>query len=538
MRVLLKNYLAIIAVVCFLPGAIMAVTGEIVNRYATPGSCPTGLAFDGKNIWLADRKSDSLYKIDRLSGNILESQPAPGYQVEGLAWEKDHLWLLDVEEGEILRLNPGTQIVDRAFPAPCARPQELAWDGQYLWVADYRGKALYQISTDDGTTIKEIPAPSVSSYGLAYDGHYLWVADRFDDKIYMVYPENGDVILTFGSPANFPRGLAFDGEYLWNVDYQTDSLYQIRIHDDQKFSATDGKKEELELTHQFRNYGPGEVIQLEIYLALPHDLPSQKLLDSLTFTPQPSDFKTDRWGQKVARFHYENLLPGRTVSVTMKAKAELYKTRYFVFPEKAGTITEIPDDVRKQYLGNDTKYWVNDPYIQKTACEVVGDEKNCYWIARRLFDYLIDKMEYELVGGWNVAPTVLKRGTGSCSEYSFVYIALCRASGLPARYAGSVAVRGDDASTDDVFHRWVEVFLPHYGWIPVDPSGGDSKYPAAQASAFGYLNNCYLITTLGGGSSEYLEWNYNSNETWQSRGPCKTYSECIGEWSPLIETGN
>ena len=142
-------------------------------------------------------------------------------------------------------------------------------------------------------------------------------------------------------------------------------------------------------------------------------------------------------------------------------------------------------------------------------------------------------MEYELAGGWNIAPTVLDRGNGSCSEYSFVYISMCRAAGLPTRYVGSLVIRGDDASYDDVFHRWVEVYLPNYGWLPVDPSGGDSKWPAYRADSFGYLNNRFLITTSGGGGSEYLEWGYNANERWTSQGRCKVVVENFGEWSPI-----
>jgi transglutaminase-like putative cysteine protease len=219
----------------------------------------------------------------------------------------------------------------------------------------------------------------------------------------------------------------------------------------------------------------------------------------------------------------------------MTARAELYKTRFFIFPDKVGTLADIPKDTSDLYLADDTKYWVGDPYIKSTAERVVGDERNCYWIARRLFNFIIENVEFELAGGWNVAPTVLKRGTGSCSEYSFAYIALCRAAGLPARLAGSVIIRGDDASTDEIFHRWVEVYLPNYGWVPIDPQGGDRQYPAQQASAIGYLSNIFLITTIGGGGSEYLEWGYNSNEFWQSEGPCKIHSEHIGEWSPIIE---
>jgi hypothetical protein len=128
---------------------------------------------------------------------------------------------------------------------------------------------------------------------------------------------------------------------------------------------------------------------------------------------------------------------------------------------------------------------------------------------------------------------VLQRGTGSCSEYTFVYIAMCRAAGLPARYAGAIVVRNDDASYDDVFHRWVEVFLPGYGWVPVDPSRGDSKWPADVAGSFGFVANNCLVTTVGGGGSEYMEWGYNGNERWTSEGRCKVVVENIGEWTPL-----
>ncbi|MCK4296906.1 MAG: transglutaminase domain-containing protein, partial [Candidatus Marinimicrobia bacterium] len=146
---------------------------------------------------------------------------------------------------------------------------------------------------------------------------------------------------------------------------------------------------------------------------------------------------------------------------------------------------------------------------------------------------LIDHMYYEMVGGWNTAPTVLERGNGSCSEYAFVYISMCRAAGLPARYVGSVVVRGDDASMDDVFHRWAEVYLPGYGWIPVDPSGGDRELPRDQANYIGHIANRYLITTESGGGSETMGWTYNSNEFWTTEPQTKVYIETIAEWEPV-----
>jgi transglutaminase-like putative cysteine protease len=113
---------------------------------------------------------------------------------------------------------------------------------------------------------------------------------------------------------------------------------------------------------------------------------------------------------------------------------------------------------------------------------------------------------------------------------------MCRAAGLPTRFVGSVVIRGDDASTDDVFHRWCECYLPGYGWVPVDPSGGDRATPAEVAQCFGHVEPRFLITTEGGGASEYLGWGYNANEKWTSKGPVKVHVETVGEWSPLVGT--
>ncbi len=519
--------------IILLPSLAFAVTGDVILSFPTPGTCPTGMTFDGKNLWVLDHKSDSLYSINPDNGTVIRGLASPGYKSMGLTWDGENLWVLDGEENLIFQLDPQTGLVKKTLYAPSSGPLGLAWDGKHLWVSDSKEDKIFQISTEDGTTIKTIPSPSGTPQGICFDGKYLWVSDRYDDKIFMVTPKNGEVIICFDSPGAYARGLAWDGEFLWNVDYQTDSLYKLKIFDDQIYSQTQKKVEFLEFTNEFRNYGPGMVKDLDLYLAVPQDLNNQKLLGKIDFYPEPTGFINDKWDQKVAHYHFTDLKHTEFIRVGMKIKAEIYDLRYFIFPEKVGTLNDIPKKITDLYLVNDTKYAIDDPFIQKSAKEAVGDEKNPYWIARKIFNYVIGKMHYELAGGWNIAPTVLKRGSGSCSEYSFVYIALCRASGLPARYAGSVAIRGDDASTDEVFHRWVEVYLPNYGWIPVDPSGGDRDTPYQKFQAFGHLSNRFLITTLGGGGSEYLEWGYNSNEHWISSGKCKIFTEQIGEWSPL-----
>ncbi|MCK4857043.1 MAG: transglutaminase domain-containing protein, partial [candidate division Zixibacteria bacterium] len=289
----------------------------------------------------------------------------------------------------------------------------------------------------------------------------------------------------------------------------------------------------VEFIHQVRNYGPDTVKTLDVYLAIPQNRDNQELIEPVIFHPEPTRILTDKWGQQVAHFEFSNLAPTQFTTVTMLVSAKLYQTRYFVFPDNVGSLEDISLEIREQYLVDDTKFSLENQVIQEAVKKAVADETNAYWIGRKIYNYVIEHMEYELAGGWNIAPTVLDRGNGSCSEYAFVYIAMCRAAGLPARYVGSVVVRGDDASWDAVFHRWVEIYLPNFGWLPVDPSGGDSKWPSRRADSFGYLNNRYLITTVGGGGSEYLDWSYNANERWTSKGKCKITVEAFGEWTPL-----
>jgi transglutaminase-like putative cysteine protease len=174
--------------------------------------------------------------------------------------------------------------------------------------------------------------------------------------------------------------------------------------------------------------------------------------------------------------------------------------------------------------------------MQEAVKEATGDEKRPYWIMRKIFNYIIAKIDYKLkpLGGWNPAPTVLKRGTGSCSEYTFVFIAMCRAAGLPARYVGSVVVRSEDKGRDDVWHRWAEVYLPNYGWIPVDTSAeGHRPYPGGKARLIGVVGNRYLITTQSGGGSKYLDFYYNFNARWKTKGKCRISNKQYGEFKPL-----
>ncbi len=526
--------------ILFLLMGIMTVAvahpGKVVKNLKAPYARSTGLTFDGKNLWVADHEADKLVCVDPKTGATIKELLSPGFWPMGLAWDGKYLWNADWKQKKIFQVDPSDGAILKTIDAPGDNPQGLAWDGKTLWVSDPKAREIMKIDLSDGTAVQSFQAPAGSPHGLTFDGTYLWCSDRMADEIHMIDPRNGEVIIVLKSPGAYPRGLAWDGKYLWNVDYQTDSLYQLVRQDDELYTLENQRRARVTFTHEVKAYGQGRLRDLNVYIAIPEDLPQQKIL-AKSFSPENHRVVKDRWNQPCAHFHYENVTSGTTIRSTMVVETEISEINYFIFPDRCGTLKDIPRDIKRTYTADGSKYQLKDPYIRDQAKEIVGGETNPYWMARKIFDHVRNALEYEMVGGWNAAPVVLKRGTGSCSEYTFSFIALCRAAGIPARYVGSIVVRGDDASLDEDFHRWPEIYLPNYGWIPIDPQGGDKPLPRDRATYIGHLSNRFLITTQGGGDSKYLGWYYNSFEDYQTDPQVRVNIEHFGEWEPLATEG-
>ena len=61
--------------------------------------------------------------------------------------------------------------------------------------------------------------------------------------------------------------------------------------------------------------------------------------------------------------------------------------------------------------------------------------------------------------------------TGSCRDFSVLFMAACRAVGIAARFVSGYE-RGDPDSKENHLHAWVEVYLPGAGWRGYDPTHG------------------------------------------------------------------
>lgn len=60
---------------------------------------------------------------------------------------------------------------------------------------------------------------------------------------------------------------------------------------------------------------------------------------------------------------------------------------------------------------------------------------------------------------------------GSCRDFVVLFMAVCRAMGLAARFVSGYQ-EGDPDSDDRHLHAWAEVYLPGAGWRGYDPTHG------------------------------------------------------------------
>ena len=97
-------------------------------------------------------------------------------------------------------------------------------------------------------------------------------------------------------------------------------------------------------------------------------------------------------------------------------------------------------------------------------------------------------------------PYCLKVGKGNCTDFHTLFIALARASGIPARWnmgfplAYGAGEPGGAPQEVKGYHCWAEFYAPGAGWVPVDISEA-RKHPELKDYFFGGLSGNRILFT-------------------------------------------
>ncbi len=159
----------------------------------------------------------------------------------------------------------------------------------------------------------------------------------------------------------------------------------------------------------------------------------------------------------------------RVILVTMK-DIPPFATRIITVDTEL-LFTEQPvkkkDNPIEQYLKSEKNIESSHPDIQRRAKELKKETPLA--TARNIFNWVAKSVQYS---GYRAsargALDTLHSRSGDCTEYMLLFIALCRANGIPARGVGGYLCKKDCFLSPALYHDWAE-FYHDNAWRVADP---------------------------------------------------------------------
>ncbi len=461
-----------------------------VDFYDLPIGSPAGLASDGEVLWISGLESAEICEIDAHSGSVVRKFEAAVDRPLLLCADAENLWQYDEETMSLYRTSraEGATFPFGSVGGGINSPFfGVASSGSHLWVLtpdfpyfSIKKSIIHKLELPWKLQEASFDAPSYGCRGLFYDGKYLWTLDDANSELYMFDPVKGTVINIIETPDLDLLGVAKTSDSIWSIDYRANRLCRMFVDDQVQFSLSRPRRSKIALTETFANLGPGRIKKWETVFPVPMDFINQKLLSEVSFSEEPLSWLKASWDNgegRAAKFAFRDLQPADRRKLTATFDIETYDVRFYLYPDRVGSLEEIPEEIKDVYMldralqktGGASKevlakianlFQLQEKDLKKIVEEVVGDEENPYWIARKLYDHVIDKIEYILP--YRNLPTnrIIDQEKGSCGNHAFLYSALCQLSDLPTRIVVGYGILRADGRLGSLDHAIPEVWFP------------------------------------------------------------------------------
>jgi transglutaminase-like putative cysteine protease len=164
---------------------------------------------------------------------------------------------------------------------------------------------------------------------------------------------------------------------------------------------------------------------------------------------------------------------GKPTKFEITYELTIFGQYHRIDPDKIEPLGERPD--LAEYLGERPPHIVYTDAMRKFSREVVGDERNPYRIAQKLYA-AVDRIpwagarEYSTIT--NISDYALHAGHADCGQQTLLLMTLLRLNGIPARWQSGMVYSDGDY---DNLHDWGWLYLAPYGWVPMDVTTGQFK---------------------------------------------------------------
>lgn len=226
-------------------------------------------------------------------------------------------------------------------------------------------------------------------------------------------------------------------------------------------------------------------------------------------TSTAGDFTTfnDSCGNTYICWDNLTIWPGKRYEATLSYFVFSLGIRYRIDSGLIGDYDKH-SDLYVKYVQPEELVQSDSPEIVSKAQSITQGIMDIHDKVSKIYGFVTSHVRYSHEEQERGALWALKNGTGDCSEYSYLFVALCRAAGIPARLNVGFGFRPSEENTTDG-HMWAEYYLQNYGWVPVDPTwhifdGTDEKHFVTMKSVPEVMPyaNYFLNFTSGPGSAE------------------------------------
>jgi transglutaminase-like putative cysteine protease len=392
--------------------------------------------------------------------------------------------------------------------APCMTRPELvlavdgatavaAWAGRVHLV---RGRSLEVREIADLTQVRaRVELHGIGVKGIAATADALWLSDDLEQTVYCLDPVTLATRFMVVTPLERPTAIAarrdpgsaedtlhvayYENEpYLkdnpwidpsWEVRYRDRALiHQLRVHHDPDARIAWSTGHRIQM-HYYVDLEPDSDIEpladVQWRISLPIESPRQRMV---AVEPIGLPFEiVEEDGQPVAVFTIPRVDAGTRLVLGWRATLEVFGVKHLLTAADVADAPALSPEMAARYLIDDEDLDLDSPEIAAATAIALGDETNILEQARRLRSYVYDRLCYEM-GNADSPIDVLARGSGSCGEHVGTIMALYRRAGLACRVAGRYKSPYHPWSGAPLYpdfnHVWVDLFLPGYGWVPVE----------------------------------------------------------------------
>ncbi|MDD3520789.1 MAG: transglutaminase domain-containing protein [Actinomycetota bacterium] len=481
----------------------------------------------GEHVFLSSNNADTEnagYRNSKLMIVDISDKKNPkeisSCDISGGAWEMDY------EDNHVFisNLNGGLSIIDiedKKNPRPVfnlktrGSSYDIAVSGFYGYLVDgFSGLVIIELK-NRASGIDSENRPPVSVIDIVGDNFgnedmpvfkinnpvYFSAKDSFDPegeniKIkWDINPENTsqDSFIATEDASGEKMGVIFKKEGTYSVSLEvsdgiiTDSISKKIIVKDVK-PPIDIKKSHdfnIEIEYVLKNTGQADLENLRCFISVPQNIVPYQSIKNLRIKGDDAkiSYYYDEDWNLLAEFEFakQELKPENEIKAAIEVTVEMPEF-YYNSPGKDALYYEEGDKDIDLYTSDDFFIDSDNPVIIDKTLSVIGNEKNPYEIAKKIYNFVIKTLKYDFYRAddknydFMYASEILDEGKGVCLDYAILYTAMLRAAKIPARLAGGIPVTAillEDDKEINIGHEWVEIKLPDYGWIPVDPTAED-----------------------------------------------------------------